>query len=559
MRAERPPFAEIPAPAVRGGMIPADPKQPGRFGACAARWIRASTLFDARWYLARYPDVRAAGLEPLHHYLEHGAAEGRDPGPRFSTERYTLAHPEVAAAGHNPLLDYLARRRERAGLAGDEAPAAHEDAYAPLADASKDEAATGPAVHAPAPPVYQSCDPYDLYAEGGFPAEPLDLERLAREGAAGELVAELFPAFGYHRGVGADTTFASARFAAEILAMQASVNAGASRGAPCRLYRIPEAVLSGSVIATLRDGEPKIVYETHRPQDRATLPLSSADTLRAAPRCEGAGEVYLFLGSSGSFNYGHWLVDDLPRSAAVAHLRRLYPGQRIVVVLASQDVLIDPVRQQTIDFVLHGESDVRVMFAPQAAALRFENLFVATPITVHPNIKSPDALHWLRRRLSDQSRAEVDPIVAKTGRWVWPRSAPSRRRLFVMRNPARGRGLTNADAVFRALKRFGFELINVEAMNFASQVATFSNAGIIVGTMGGGMANTLVCPAGTAVIHLAPEGWAEPFFWDLAAVMEHRYHAVYGPSEGTTYTSPFHVDVATVVALVARYAKEGGA
>ena len=36
-------------------------------------------LFDADWYVATYPDVRLAGVEPLSHYLEHGALEGRWP------------------------------------------------------------------------------------------------------------------------------------------------------------------------------------------------------------------------------------------------------------------------------------------------------------------------------------------------------------------------------------------------------------------------------------------------------------------------------------------------
>ena len=36
-------------------------------------------LFDSDWYVATYPDVRLAGVEPLSHYLEHGALEGRWP------------------------------------------------------------------------------------------------------------------------------------------------------------------------------------------------------------------------------------------------------------------------------------------------------------------------------------------------------------------------------------------------------------------------------------------------------------------------------------------------
>lgn len=49
----------------------------------AAKWRRQREfrrlallgLFDAQAYLARYPDVQEAGLDPLHHYMSHGIRE----------------------------------------------------------------------------------------------------------------------------------------------------------------------------------------------------------------------------------------------------------------------------------------------------------------------------------------------------------------------------------------------------------------------------------------------------------------------------------------------------
>lgn len=69
--------------------------------------IAASGLFDRNWYLDCNPDVRAAGVDPLAHYLSHGAAEGRDPSASFSTLSYLANNPDVAAAGINPLAHYL--------------------------------------------------------------------------------------------------------------------------------------------------------------------------------------------------------------------------------------------------------------------------------------------------------------------------------------------------------------------------------------------------------------------------------------------------------------------
>jgi hypothetical protein len=41
------------------------------------RRLAAMQLFDAAAYLRRHPDVRAAGQDPLRHYILHGMAEGR--------------------------------------------------------------------------------------------------------------------------------------------------------------------------------------------------------------------------------------------------------------------------------------------------------------------------------------------------------------------------------------------------------------------------------------------------------------------------------------------------
>jgi hypothetical protein len=68
--------------------------------------VRGSVFFDAAYYLETNPDVVAAGMDPALHYLAHGGAEGRDPGPHFSTNAYLARHADVAKAGVNALAHY---------------------------------------------------------------------------------------------------------------------------------------------------------------------------------------------------------------------------------------------------------------------------------------------------------------------------------------------------------------------------------------------------------------------------------------------------------------------
>ncbi|WAC28118.1 glycosyltransferase [Ancylobacter sp. SL191] len=115
--------------------------------------FEASAFFDKNWYLDNYPDVAEAGANPVEHYIQHGAREGRNPGPHFDTRTYLDCRPDVAAAGLNPLLHFLQYgiievaalppaaivvELERRGISfGDELPQANA-VSAPVA---------GPAVH----------------------------------------------------------------------------------------------------------------------------------------------------------------------------------------------------------------------------------------------------------------------------------------------------------------------------------------------------------------------------------------------------------------------------
>jgi FkbM family methyltransferase len=69
--------------------------------------VASSRLFDESWYLQRYPDVAAAGVDPILHYLDWGVRDGRNPGPRFDGLWYLSANPDVLRAGMNPLVHYL--------------------------------------------------------------------------------------------------------------------------------------------------------------------------------------------------------------------------------------------------------------------------------------------------------------------------------------------------------------------------------------------------------------------------------------------------------------------
>ena len=73
--------------------------------------------FDGRWYLQQNPDVAAAGADPLLHFEQFGWKEGRDPSLLFSDSKYLAANPDVGAAGIDPLAHYLSNGQHEGRMA----------------------------------------------------------------------------------------------------------------------------------------------------------------------------------------------------------------------------------------------------------------------------------------------------------------------------------------------------------------------------------------------------------------------------------------------------------
>ena len=96
--------------------------------------------FDPKFYLAAYPDVKAAGIDPFEHWMQWGRREGRIGAPQlvpeesladldphqenaplphqpFDPEFYLAAYPDVKAAGIDPFEHWMqwGRREGRIG------------------------------------------------------------------------------------------------------------------------------------------------------------------------------------------------------------------------------------------------------------------------------------------------------------------------------------------------------------------------------------------------------------------------------------------------------------
>lgn len=286
------------------------------------------------------------------------------------------------------------------------------------------------------------------------------------------------------------------------------------------LVRLEDAVLAGSVLYANASVEPAIVYETYRPNDRAAVGILNRAEIRTADRERFLDSAWrsIFIGSVGSSNYGHWLVDDLPRLKAITALMRI-AERPVRVLIHSYGEAINQVRMQSIREFL-GPS-IHIDLLDPAIPYHFDELYYVTPVTQHPVQKSPVAIDYAVREILSRVTADTSPSVKST-------------LLFVDRQPEHGRTLSNYEEIRQLVDRRGFTIVDPASVSFTEQVRLFAGAQVIIGQMGAAMTNTLFCRPSTTLIYLAPSGWIEPFYWDLSVVRGQYYRVIYGDVADST-------------------------
>ncbi len=72
-----------------------------------AEFRNPNELFDTYYYLSKNRDVLGAPVNPLVHFIKYGWKEMRNPSAAFNVKMYLDNNSDVAASGMNPLAHYL--------------------------------------------------------------------------------------------------------------------------------------------------------------------------------------------------------------------------------------------------------------------------------------------------------------------------------------------------------------------------------------------------------------------------------------------------------------------
>ena len=225
-------------------------------------------------------------------------------------------------------------------------------------------------------------------------------------------------------------------------------------------------------------------------------------------------------------NYGHWLIESLSR---LTLLDGVCAAGDLHFLIKKRDERSNGMYIETLAALGYTEDRISWFSGPTAV----KNLLYASPLTLHPQVKSPLVLDIMKIIRSNILGADET-------------DTPSPTKLYVSRNlDANDRILLNEEDVIKIAIEHGFVVIHPGLMSFAEQVRVFGNAQHVIGNLGAGLTNIVFSNDGLKLLAITSEHMMDDFFWDLVSHKQGAYWSIHGKASGKRqgYRDDFTIDI----------------
>lgn len=208
-----------------------------------------------------------------------------------------------------------------------------------------------------------------------------------------------------------------------------------------------------------------------------------------------------------SYNYGHWLIELLPRVLAC----RDRPGFNSVPILIDEQMI--PQHREALELLVGREQPVIVL--KRGEAVRVKKLWTCSMFVYFP--LGPKPGEWDRAGVSQsidgQAFADLIRALGPALRAIPQPSGP--KRIYLTRKDSQHRRLVNRVEVEAWFSGQGFEIFDPAELSFATQLALVRGADLIVGPDGSGLWSAFLACPGSAVGYLN-NPYLEDHWWIAA-------------------------------------------
>lgn len=257
----------------------------------------------------------------------------------------------------------------------------------------------------------------------------------------------------------------------------------------------------------------------------------SCETIRPDQVVRG-GEAVL-LSQPWDENYGHWLIETLPRLLMVERIQDI---SRLKIIVFAKKKAIDEVYARSLFWL--GVPEDKIVWVNSAAFV--ERLIYPTPLTIQPWIKSEICVETLERIARSVMGAQPSTL----------------KKIYISRNAdSSDRKLRDEDDIIGIVEKQGYTVVHCGQHDFDEQVRLFSAATHIVGNLGAGFVNMGFAPRGVRILALTSPLMPDDFFYDLASLKQGHYWSIHGQGCGVRadYRDDFTIDPARFASIFAAF------
>ena len=239
--------------------------------------------------------------------------------------------------------------------------------------------------------------------------------------------------------------------------------------------------------------------------DAANFSLNRKLLMYSPPKKFNCEVVSLLTGGGGNYNYYHWLFDCLSRLFIVKVSRKIGEGTKYLI---PDDAL--PFQRDTLEAL--GIDAASRISSKKCRHLIANQLIV----TSHPNPNPSLIPVWIIEFLRESFlRCNIAALADKKDF------------IYISREDSvNSRRLINESHLCKSLVSVGFGVYRLTELTFEQQVALFSQAKMIVGVHGAGLANLAFASKGAVVYELFSAQYQPDMFQRIALLTGLEYHRI---------------------------------
>lgn len=218
----------------------------------------------------------------------------------------------------------------------------------------------------------------------------------------------------------------------------------------------------------------------------------------------------LIQGISAINNYGHWMLDILPKLCIAEKYYDLNKFDAIYLPNINKQFQIDSLKYFNVE-------EKQFIDGSKIKHL-YSNKFT---IPQHP--------YWKKNKYQMDTVSNIDPQIIKILRKKFIKKKLShKKKIFIDRSDSifYHHQIENYNEIIKFLKKNNFKIIKLTNYKFEDQISLFNNANLIVGAHGAGLTNCIFCRPGTKLIELTNKEFKCDVFKNISKINKMTYYKI---------------------------------